>query len=227
MLGVEEREFAGQSQKYYILELTRGGKSLVPITHLEHTGLRPLISANKARNLLKSMKEPLELDSSKSWKDRASKYNEGLKSGCADTYAAILQELMYRAKADKLSTTETKMLETARSYFISEVGQVLDMPVEKIDKTLCDAIAAIVPEDAIPKFGDDEDTEGDDEPEAEAEAEDQEEEDTPAAEEDVAETVKEKAGKKTKKAGDKKTAKKAAKKSTAKKKTGAKKSKKR
>jgi len=64
--GVEEREFCDVKQEFYVLELARGGKSLVPVGNVEHTGLRPLISANKARTLIKRMKDEPRIDNSKS-----------------------------------------------------------------------------------------------------------------------------------------------------------------
>lgn len=211
VIGIEERQFGDLRQEFYILELNRGGKSLVPTKHVESAGLRPLISAKRAKELLKQLKDVPKIDRSKSWKDRASQYSDGLRTGSPESYTAILQELMYRARADKLSTTETKMLETARSYFVAEVGEVLNIPAERLEKDLADAIAALLPQG--PKGEDGEDLEGEGEEDLEAEGGDDEAEAAPKAK---------KAAKKTSKAASKK----APAKKAASKKSGSKKAKK-
>jgi CarD family transcriptional regulator len=145
VLAVEEREFGGQKQEFYVLELARGGKSLVPTRNIDQMGLRPLVSQKQAKVLLKRFKEKPELDNGKSWKDRASRYAEGLKTGSPEIYTKIFQELAFRAKVDKLSTTETKMLETARSYFVGEVGEVLEMTADNIDAFVSESVATLLP----------------------------------------------------------------------------------
>lgn len=209
--GVEVREFGTFKEEFFVLELSRGGRSLVPTKNAEQAGLRPLVSQRKAKELLKSMKDQPIIDKTKSWKDRASKYSEGLKTGAPESYSKILQELMFRARADKLSTTETKMLETARSYFVAEVGEVLDMSMERIDKELSECIAALLPDvgNGRAALDDDglDDVEFDD---VEEDSEEVVEDDEAEAEEGV------KAGKKAK--STKKATKKTAKKAPAKKK---------
>ncbi len=221
VVGVEEREFGDVKQEFYVLELSRGGVSLVPVNNVEHAELRPLISANKARILIKRMRDEPRVDNSKSWKERAARYSEGLKTGSPDVYSQILQELLYRAKADKLSTTETKMLETARTFFISEVGEVLDMAVEKIDKQLADAMTFLLPDIEDPSLDDDDEEEegggeGGGEGEGEGGGEGDGEGDA-GGKKTATKAAKKKTGKKTgKKAAKKKTAKKTAKKKASK-----------
>lgn len=209
--ALESHTFGEEKLDFYVLELRRGGRSLVPIKNVAHAGLRQLVSARRARELLKSLRNEPNIDTTRTWKDRAAHYSQGLKTGSPESYTAILQELMYRARADKLSTTETKMLEIARSYFSAEIGEVLDISPEKIDQQLHAAIAALLP-DIPDELEDDEDEDGDgDGDEAKGKDSDGEDED---------ETVtKKKAAKKKAKKGAAKGKKKAAKKAkTAKKK---------
>jgi len=134
--GVEEHAFGDIAQEFFILELERGGKSMVPTTHRDELGLRPLVSARKARALLKQVIEEPELDDSVRWKDRAQAYTERLKSGAPERYTEVLQELLHRAKNDRLSATEQRLLDTARSFFVGEVGEALSLAPEKVEERL-------------------------------------------------------------------------------------------
>jgi CarD family transcriptional regulator len=218
--GIEELTFGDHKQKFYVLELRRGGRSMVPVDNIEHAGLRPLVSERQAKSLIKSLKNQPIIDNRKTWKDRASQYAAGLKTGEPESYTAILQELMYRARADKLSTTETKMLETARSYFVAEVGEVLDLSPDDLDRELNAAIRELLP-DIPDHLGDDDDLGDDEVGDSEDEA-DGEESDAESGDDDAPVPSK-KAGKKAKKAEGGKTAKKTSKKKAPAKKKAAKK----
>lgn len=212
VLGVEERQFGEFTEEFFILELNRGGRSLVPTKNIDQAGLRALISARRAKELIKSMRDQPTIDKSKSWKDRASKYSEGLKTGDPVEYTKILQELMFRARADKLSTTETKMLETARSYFLAEVGDVLDISPEKLEAQLVEAIATLLP-DVAPASGLDDEDEDFDEEDDESEEDSELDDDEEGGAAGKKKATKKKAAKKTtKKKTSKKTAKKTKKK---------------
>ena len=141
VISIEDRSFGGPAQEFYVLELTRGGHLLVPTNNLGNSGMRPLVSANKAKQLLRKAKtKPRAKKKVLGWKERASLYNDGLRSGSSERYTEVLQELMYRAKADKLSTSEQTLLDRARSYFITEVGAVLDVAAERLEKDLATAV---------------------------------------------------------------------------------------
>ncbi len=142
----ETRNFGGHDAEFFILELSRGGRSLVPIGNVDQEGIRPLISANKARSLLKQLKERPELENKLGWKERAAIYTEGLRTGASDRYTDILQELLYRAAEDKLTSSEQRTLETARGYFVGEVATVLNKEPAQLERQLAGvARAELVP----------------------------------------------------------------------------------
>lgn len=144
--GKETHTFGEQSQDFVILEMRRGGRTMLPESGIDQVGLRSLLSARKAKRLIKSMKEvPGEIDKSESWKERAARLGELLKEGIPEDYIAVLQELLYRAAVDKISTTESKVLEQARSYFISEFNEVLSYSPDKLDRELESAFAHLKP----------------------------------------------------------------------------------
>jgi RNA polymerase-interacting CarD/CdnL/TRCF family regulator len=143
VLGLEQRNFGATPQEFYILGLERGGKLMLPIGNVGKAGVRDLVSATKARELLaKVTTEPEEIDSSASWKERAATYTDGLKSGSADRYTEILQELLFRARSAKLSSNDKNVLETARGYFVGEIAAALDRSSQEIAASLDEPAAA-------------------------------------------------------------------------------------
>ncbi|HYU15348.1 MAG TPA: CarD family transcriptional regulator [Candidatus Acidoferrum sp.] len=128
--GIEEREFGHEKQIFYVLELDRGVKVLLPRSKIAQAGVRELVTATKARELLEKVRtEPankadLRTDHA-ARKERAATYADGLRSGSADRYTAILQELLFRSRTMRLSPSEQQTLETARSFFVGEIGAAL------------------------------------------------------------------------------------------------------
>jgi len=139
--GIEDREIAGQQHSFYVLEILSGGRSLVPTENIESAGIRKLVSQNKAKNLLKKMKTTPTLDNTKTWKERAADYADGLKTGACDRYTDILLELMHRAKLDKLSATEQRHLEVARNYFLGELSTVLKTSPDKLELSIAASVS--------------------------------------------------------------------------------------
>jgi len=137
--GTEEREFGSAKQVFFVLELARGVKLMVPLSKVEKAGFRALISADKARELLVKIKtdpeSEIKLDFA-SRKKRYALYTEGLRSGSADQYTEILQELLFRSRTDKLSSSEHQTLDTAKAYFVGEVGAALDLSTEEVEEEL-------------------------------------------------------------------------------------------
>src|SRR6185503_15721659 len=64
--SIEERELGGGVQKFYVLaiELDAGVKLFLPVDKVDQAGVRELVSASKARQLLRTMAaevEPVEV----------------------------------------------------------------------------------------------------------------------------------------------------------------------
>jgi CarD family transcriptional regulator len=134
--AIEERVFGPSPESFYVLVLARGDRLLLPVGNVAKAGVRKLISAAKARKLLKTATTAPASDTTTSWKARAATYLEGLRSGCPDRYTEILRYLLFRARTAKLSTSDRDALRVARGYFVGEVTAVLDQPAHEIDEIL-------------------------------------------------------------------------------------------
>lgn len=136
VLGLEELSFGDSSQTFYVLGLSRGKKLLIPIENLPTAGVRALVSPDKAHELLEQVTAKPTTPSPTFWRERAASHADGLRTGDADKYTEILQQLLQRARAEKLSATDQHTLQVARTYFLAEISAVLDEPVDAIEAVL-------------------------------------------------------------------------------------------
>lgn len=136
--GMEERAFGGDVQVYYVLELEndRGTKLMLPVGKVGQAGVRDLVSAAKARALLKQFAEevvPAEIKSDPAARRlRAAGYSEALRSGSADRYTLAVRELLHRFRAGKLSPGEQQSLQQALALFVGEISAALDRSLDDI-----------------------------------------------------------------------------------------------
>ena len=142
VVGMEEREFGGGMQVFYVLELEadRAAKLMLPVGRVGDAGVRNLVSAAKARALMKSVGEAVEPEEVKSdpasRKLRAAGYTEALRSGSPDRYTDTVRELLVRFRAGKLSTGEQVTLQQALAMFVGEVSAALDRPLDEVKAEL-------------------------------------------------------------------------------------------
>jgi CarD family transcriptional regulator len=140
--GTEEREFGDGTQMFYVLELEhdRPVKLMLPVDKVTQAGVRALVSAAKARELMKVVVvEPqpavIKTDPA-SRKQRSTSYSEALRSGSADRYTEVLRELLFRFRSGKLSATEQQTLHQAVGVFVAEMSAALDRPADEVRASL-------------------------------------------------------------------------------------------
>ena len=136
VLGLEERAFGAAPECFYVFGMSRSEKLLLPIGNVVKAGVRELVSAAKARRLLRRVIAAPTSATEKSWQDRVADYTAGLRSGCPDRYTETLRELLFRARAKKLSANDRRALEVARGYFVGEISAALTKPASEIEAAL-------------------------------------------------------------------------------------------
>lgn len=134
--AIEEHAFGDTPQRFYVMAFTHGGKLMLPVDNVDKAGVRDLVTADKAREMLDTVRSPPEAEANTYWKTRALTYADGLKSGDADRYTEILQQLLARARSSTLSASDSRMLQTARAYFLAEISTVLEEPTHVIEAVL-------------------------------------------------------------------------------------------
>jgi RNA polymerase-interacting CarD/CdnL/TRCF family regulator len=137
--GREERKLGGQTHVFLRFELDRGGTLFVPLNKVEQVGVRALVTANKARELLKKVKLAPEAEAKMdhaSRKKRDALYAEGLRSGSPDRYTEILRDLLYRSRKDRLTSSEQHTMDLVRAFFVGEVCAALNLSLEEVEADL-------------------------------------------------------------------------------------------
>lgn len=139
--GIEEREFNGLTQPYYILHSTHYPTlTLYHPVHSENSKLKKVLTEEEALNLLDCFSEPAS-----EWEDRANtraqKFKNILNSNDHHQTAQVMNTL-YRKKIDleaqnkKLSPQDLQILQRIAPILYEELSISLDLSKEKIMKKI-------------------------------------------------------------------------------------------
>lgn len=118
---IEERTVLGKKHEYYILRLQpEGMKVMIPKDGCDDIGVRYIISCEEGAKVLERFRdEPIDLD--ENWNRRQRDNMERLKSGDIYRVLTVVKNLMFRDRQKGLSTSERKMLATAKRILVSEI----------------------------------------------------------------------------------------------------------
>ena len=129
--AIEEREVLGKKHLYYIMRMPAGDMTaMIPTDGCDEIGVRFVISREEAQRVLEAFKAtPVYEDSN--WNKRHRDNMIKIKSGNIYQVIGVVKDLMYRDHIKGLSTSERKMLNSAKQIMISEL--VLSKVAEKSD----------------------------------------------------------------------------------------------
>ena len=135
--SVEDREIAGQPQKFYIMRIVENEMIImIPTANAKTLGLRNIISTKQVSEVFKVLKEKGEIPEAQTWNRRYRDYMKKIKTGSATEVAEVLRDL-FLLKTDKdLSFGERKMLDTARNLLVKEISIARKTPEEKVAEEL-------------------------------------------------------------------------------------------
>ena len=119
--SIEEREFLGQKQDYYILKMPVGDLSVMIPTHkVVEIGIRDIIDSREIDGVLTILRDQ-SVNATTNWNKRYRENMVKIKSGSIYEVADVVRSLMLREKGKGLSTGERKMLNSAKQILISEL----------------------------------------------------------------------------------------------------------
>lgn len=140
--GISIEKIDGADKEYYILKLLSNTMDvMIPVSTCLEIGMRPVISAQEADDLLKAI-PTIETDVIQNWNKRYRENMDRLKSGDLYEVAKVAKSLSDRDQLKGLSTGERKMLHFAKQLLVSEVVLSKDIPSEEIEKELDQALVA-------------------------------------------------------------------------------------
>ncbi|MFV9511688.1 CarD family transcriptional regulator [Tepidibacillus sp. LV47] len=129
--AIEEKEILGEKKCYYVMRMPIGDmKVMVPIQSVDEIGLRQVVDEEVINQVIGRLK--LEsTDQSTNWNRRYRANMDKMKSGDIYEIADVVRNLMLREREKGLSTGERKMLENAKTIFISELALAKDLTEEE------------------------------------------------------------------------------------------------
>ncbi len=130
--SIEEREILGNVHQYYIVRMPVAGEMtlMLPLDKCNEIGVRDVISKDEASKVLETFRT-VEIESDSNWNKRHRENMAKIKSGDIYQVLGVVKELMYRDKKKGLSTSERKMLNSAKQIVVSEL--VLSSVADKDD----------------------------------------------------------------------------------------------
>ncbi len=123
VVSIEEKEIAGQRQRFYVLELVdTAHRIMVPVRNAESVGLRPPISEKQISGIFKILEDRTVRHDNQPWNRRYRGFMEKIRTGSVEGAAEVMRDLS-RIKAGKsLSFSERQMLERARDLIVKEIA---------------------------------------------------------------------------------------------------------
>jgi len=144
--SIEEKEILGKKRIYYIIDVPQARmKMMIPRDKAESIGIRKLVEPRVLEKILENFSQgvtdPLIYKNQKYCTDLNLKK---LKSGDIVKETEIIRDLTRKNLLGKLGKEDSKMLETARHMFISELMEVKCLTEENATELLDSALETAV-----------------------------------------------------------------------------------
>ena len=121
IVSIEEKEILGKRQKYYIMKMPIGEmKVMIPIVNIQEIGVRNIVDIEQAEMVMEIFRT-YKVDMTTNWNKRYRENMFKIKSGNICEVAHVVKCLICREKVKGLSTSERKMLNSAKQILISEL----------------------------------------------------------------------------------------------------------
>ena len=128
---IEEREIDGETQTYYILTIPVGNlKLMISAAKSKSQNIRAVHDKDEILGILRSSLD-MEADMPDNWNQRYKDNLERIKTGNLAIVGMVYNNLLHREREKGLSTSEKKMLTTAKQIILSEL--MLSLGAERKD----------------------------------------------------------------------------------------------
>lgn len=138
--AIVKKKMNGVTRDYYNLKLPTGSMMvLIPTDHTEEIGVRPIVDAERADEILQAL-HGIEAEVEQNWNHRYRDNMNRLKSGDLLEVARVVKSLMLRDSTRGLSTGERKILHSAKQILISELVLAKDSSYEDMEACILNAL---------------------------------------------------------------------------------------
>ena len=139
--SIVSKKVNGVVREYYLLKIPVGGLLvMIPTTHSEEIGVRPVVNSAEADRIIASIPD-IEVDMTANWNRRYRENMLRLKSGDLTEVARVVKGLALRDTDRGLSTGERKMLHSAKQILISELVLSQNTSYEDVEARINTALA--------------------------------------------------------------------------------------
>lgn len=141
--AIKEKEVFGKNKLYYILNMPQiKMQIMIPIEKATNLGIRQLVEPDILENVLTDFHlgntDPIIFEDQRYRRELNKKK---LKTGDIYKETEIIRDLMRKNQRNKLGAEDTKMLNSARRMFISELMQVKGIAQEQADHLLDEVLS--------------------------------------------------------------------------------------
>ena len=138
--SIVRKKMNGITRDYYSLKLPVGSMMvLIPTDHTEEIGVRPVMEASKANEILDALGQ-IKVEMTANWNQRYRENMQRLKSGNLLEVAHVVKGLMQRDGQRGLSTAERKMFHSAKQILLSELVLSQDSSYEIMEERMTEAL---------------------------------------------------------------------------------------
>ncbi|MFH1132108.1 MAG: CarD family transcriptional regulator, partial [Pseudomonadota bacterium] len=137
VVGIEQKEIAGQPQRFYVLRIIDTDmRIMVPTAKSHQVGLRRVIAEDEISEVFDVLREKDVHIDKQTWNRRYRGFMEKIKTGSLFEVAEVYRDL-FRLKSSKtLSFGERRMLDTARNLIVKELSVARKTTEAKMEKEL-------------------------------------------------------------------------------------------
>ena len=137
IVAIESNDLFGPGAQVYVLELIQSPRRVTIATEKAEKGaLRPVVSAEEARKVINSLREPPPASKSVPWTKRQRILNDKLASCCLQDVADVVRELYLLKSVKDLSFSQRRLFDTGIGLIVQELSISLKRPVSEIEEEI-------------------------------------------------------------------------------------------
>jgi CarD family transcriptional regulator len=122
--GIEEKEFQGHSQKFYVIKIPVNNMQVhMPVNSMTNSRIRP-VADKKSMDIVLDLFHNGKSDRSLSWKQRYKINTDKIRSGKLREGAEVVRDLSRIQNEKVLNSSEKQMLDNAKKILVGELGLV-------------------------------------------------------------------------------------------------------
>ena len=132
--AIENRIINGEPHDFYILKVIENSMVImIPISNVNHVGLREVIREKDIPKVIAVMKAKQERsNTNQTWNRRYKEYMDKIKTGSLYEVAEVFRDLSLLKTTKDLSFGERKLYDTAQNLLVKELSTAQDSEEQKV-----------------------------------------------------------------------------------------------